>query len=280
LTRIGAAPLSAKRIEDNQSIAHQEVASLKSQLQTAQQTINTLNQTLHQLQEKLDAEQRDKSALEARFQITEKSYDMLNAAHQSTLQQYDNAQQENQRLHQLSTQMQANLEHYQQAIQQQQFEQNLAKEKQHATYVQELAQLKTLQDETNTRFNHCEKTLFTSQLQLQQMQKSHEELTDRYEKVADKNQKTEYELIQLTAQVNFQEKQTEKFERDLLTERHAHNQLQQKMAIITDQLQRAQNDLGQANDKIESLRQEKQFLAQEKAQMDGTLRQLQKVSAA
>lgn len=272
--------LAAQRIEDNQSIAHQEVASLKSQLQTAQQTINTINQTLHQLQEKLDAEQRDKSALEARFQTTEKSYDMLNAAHQSTLQQSDNAKQENQRLHQLSTQMQANLEHYQQAIQQQQFEQNLAKEKQHATYAQELAQLKKLLDEANTRFNHCEKSLSTSQLQLQQMQKSHEELTDRYEKVADKNHKTEHELIQLTAQVSLQEKQIEKTEWDLLAERHGHNQLQQKMAVITDQLQRAQNDLGQANDKIEVLRREKQFLVQEKAQMDGTLRQLQKVSAA
>ena len=272
--------LAAQRIEDNQSIAHQEVTTLKSQLQNAQQTINTLNQTLHQLQERLDAEQRDKSALEARFQTTEKSYDMLNAAHQSTLQQYDDAKQENQRLHQLSTQIQINLEHYQQAILQQQFEQNLAKEKQHATYALELAQLKTLLDEVNTRFNHCEKSLVTSQLQLQQMKKSHEELTDRYEKVVDKNQKTEHELIQLTAQANLQEKQTEKTERDLMTERHAHNQLQQKMAVITDQLQRAQNDLGQANDKIEALRQEKQFLVQEKSQMDGTLKQLQRVSAA
>jgi predicted nucleic acid-binding Zn-ribbon protein len=59
-----------------------------------------------------------------------------------------------------------------------------------------------------------------------------------------------------------------------------HNQLQQKMAVITDQLQRAQNDLGQANDKIEALRQEKQFLVQEKSQIDGTLKQLQRVSAA
>jgi chromosome segregation ATPase len=96
----------------------------------------------------------------------------------------------------------------------------------------------------------------------------------------DKNQKTEHELIQLIAHVNLQDKQTEKTKRDLLAERHAHNQLQQKMAVITDQLQRAQNDLGQANDKIEALRQEKQFLVQEKSQMDGTLKQLQRVSAA
>lgn len=271
---------AAQRIEDNQSIALQEVASLKSQLQTAQQTINTLNQTLHQLQEKLDTEQRNKLALEARFQTTEKSYELLNAAHQSALQQCDNARQENQRLHQLSTQIQANLEHYQQAIQQQQFEQNLAKEKQHSIYAQELAQLKTLLDDTNARFNHGEKLLATNQLQLQQIQKSHEELTDRYEKLVDKNQKAEHELIQSTAQINIQQKQTERTEQDLLAERHAHNHLQQKMAVITDQLQHAQNDLRQANDKIESLRQEKLFLAKEKDQMDGTLRQLQKVSAA
>jgi chromosome segregation ATPase len=271
--------LAAQRVQENQAIADQAMTILKSQLQTTQQSEAQLNQTLHQLQETLDAEQRIKLTVDTQLQTIEKSYDKLNAAHQSTLQQLDNSKQENQRLHQLATQIQANLEHYQQAVQQQQIEQNLAKEKQYAIYAQELAQLKRLLDETNVRFNHSEKVLATNQLQLQQTQKNHEELHQRYTKIMDKYQETEHALIQLTAQVNFQQNQAEKNEQDLSKERHAHNQLQQKMAVLAEQLQRAQDDLHQAEDKIEVLRQEKLFLSQEKAQMDGALKQLQKTKA-
>lgn len=42
----------------------------------------------------------------------------------------------------------------------------------------------------------------------------------------------------------------------------------------------ATNDLRQAEDKIEALRQEKLFLSQEKAQMEGALKQLQGAKAA
>lgn len=266
--------LATKRIQENQSIAEQEVAALKSQLLTAQQTEAKINQTLHQLHERLDTEQRAKSALEAQLQTTEKSYAQLDAAHESTIQQLDNAKQENQRLHQLAMQIQANLEHYQQAIQQQQLEQNLAKEKQHALYSQELAQLKTSVDQAYTRFNQSEKALTANQFQLREVQKKHEELVDHYETVMTKNHEINRELSQVTVHADFQKNQAEKNERQLSEERSAHNQLQQKMAVLAEQYQRALNDLRQAEDKIETLRQEKLFISQEKAQIDGALKQL------
>ena len=132
----GLQSLATQRIQESQSIAHEEVTILKSQLQAVQQAEIHRNQTLHHLQEQLDAEKRAKSGLETQLQTIEKAYDKLNASHQFALQQFDNAKQENQRLHQLASQIQANLEHYQQAVQQQQLEQNLAKEKQHAMYAQ------------------------------------------------------------------------------------------------------------------------------------------------
>lgn len=268
--------LAEQRIQEHQANTHQETLVLQSQLQIAQQTQTQLRQELHQLQETFDTEQRAKLALATQQQAAETAHDKITALHASVLQQLDDAKQENQRLHKLAAQIQANLEHYQQAIQQQQLEQNLAKEKQQAIYAQELAQLKALLDETNARFNQNEKALATGQLQLQQTQAKHEELVNRYEKIMAKNHETERALIQWEAQANYQQKQTEKNEQDLSAERQLTQSLYQQVTVLTEQLQRAKNDLRQAEDKVETLRQEKLFLSQEKAQLDGALKQLQK----
>jgi len=267
--------LAEQRIQENQFIAHQEVVQLKSQLQATQQIEIKLNQERHQLQETLDTEQRAKSALALQLQTQEKTHDKLNTAHQSMLQQLDAAKQENQKLHNLAAQIQANLEHYQQAIQQQQLEQNLAKEKQYAAYNQELVQLKALLNETNARFNQHDKMLVTSQLQLQQTQKNYEALTKRHEKLLTQHQETEHANIKLEAHTGLQQKQIEKLETELLTTQQLSQSLNQQIAVYADQLKRAEMELTQAHDKIEALRHEKLFLTQEKGQADGALRQLQ-----
>jgi hypothetical protein len=264
-----------QRIQENQSIAQQEADTLRTQLNAAQQTETRLNQTVHQLQEKLDAEQRAKLALATQWQAIEKSYDKLNTAHQSALKQLENAKEENHRLHQLASQIQDNLEHYQQAVQQQQLEQNLAKERQHAMYTQELAQQKSLLEETTLRLHESEKRHALTQIQLEQLQKNHNELINRYEPAVAKNQEREHAFLQLEAQAGFQKELSEKSERDLLVERDAHSRLRQQVSILTEQLQIAQAAIQKAKDKIDLLRQEKLFIAQEKARFEGALKQLQ-----
>lgn len=271
----GLQSLANQRIQETQFTAQKEADSLKTQLNVAQQTENQLNQTAHHLQEKLDAECRNKLTLETQLQAIEKSYDKLNTTHQSVLQQLENATQENQRLHQLATQIQANLEHYQQAVQQQQLEQNLAKERQHSMYTQELTQQKSLLEDITTRLHESEKRYVSTQLQLEQIQKNHDELAYRYEKVIVKNQEMEQAFMESKTQTGFQKEQAEKSERDLLVERDARSRLQQQVSIFTEQLQIAQKEIQKAEDKIELLRQEKLFLAQEKAHAEGALKQLQ-----
>lgn len=276
----GLQSMAEQQVQEHQITTHQEITALKSQLNTAQQTETKLNQTLHQLQETCDALQREKTALITQLTNAEKSYGVLNASHQSTQQQLEQAKQENQRLHHLAKQIQTNLEHYQQAIQEQQLKQNLEKEKQHTIYAQEIAQLKAQLDTTNTVLKESEKSLLTTQLELQQQEKTHQELKDRHDKIAAEYQYKQHALLQLTAEFNLQKQQTEKTVLELLDERQAHNQLQQKMAVTSEQYQQVCNKLREAEDKIETLRQEKLFLTQEKAQMEGALRQLQTAKAA
>jgi chromosome segregation ATPase len=106
-----------QRIAENTTQAHQELSTLKAQLQNTQQNEHQLRQQGHQLQ-----------ALET-------THEKINLLYLSTLKQLEDSRQENQRLHQLSAQIQKNLEHYQQTIQEQQLQQKM--EKQQALVIQE-----------------------------------------------------------------------------------------------------------------------------------------------
>jgi len=257
--------------QEQREVFNQEVSTFKAQLQTAAQIEKQLNQKLHQLQESFDTEQHLKAALEKELQATEKARDKLDILHQAALKQIEDAKNENKRLHQLTEQIQANLEHYQQAIQQQQLEQNLEKEQQQAAYAQELSRLNTLLKEAETH----KKVLAENQFKLEQAQSDYEELKQHNEKLTDKLQAVEPLLIQSQMAEKNQQQQIEKSNQELLAERQLSQSLNQKVAVLTDKLQRAQEDLSQAENKISALRQEKMFLVQEKAELDGAFKQLQ-----
>lgn len=274
----GLQALAQERITHHQETADQKLSSLKLQLQTAEQTEVQLHQEIQHYQEQLDTEQRAKTALDNQWQTLQKSHDKLDARHQVALKQLDDSRQENQRLHQLALQIQANLEHYQQAIQQQHIEETLAKEKQQALYSQELIQLKTELADAKRRYEDNERTLTAHQTQLLHIQENHGTLTIHYEKLLAKHHNIEHAHIQLQTQASYQKKQTEKNEQDLATERQASHALHQQITILTEQLQRTQHDCRQAEDKITTLSQEKLFLAQEKASLDGALKAWQQKS--
>jgi chromosome segregation ATPase len=63
-----------QRIAENNTEAHQELSTLKAQLQNTQQNEHQLRQQGHQLQEMLDREQREKSTLMAQLQALETTH--------------------------------------------------------------------------------------------------------------------------------------------------------------------------------------------------------------
>jgi hypothetical protein len=260
-----------KRIQEQRVVFNQEITELKTQLQAAAQTENQSKQKLHQLQETVDTEQRLKLALEKELRLTEKARDKLDILHQAAVKQSENAKNENKRLHQLTEQIQTNLEHYQQAVQQQQLAQNLEKEEQQATYAQELSRLNALLQEAET----YKKTLTENQFKLEQAQLDHKKLAQSYKQLIIKLQTIEPLMIQLQLTEKNQQQQIEKIQQELLIEHQSAQTLNQQAAVLANNLQRAQKDLSQAEDKIAILRQEKMFLVQEKAQLDGAFKQMQ-----
>ena len=271
--------LAEEKLHENQSIAREEANTFKSQLQIAQQTEIQLRQEIHQLQETLNTEQRTKATLLAQLQAAETARDKTEALHQSTSQQLTEAKQENQRLHKLAAQMQVNLEHYQASIQQQQLEQNLARENQQVALTQELSQLKAALGETKLRCEQSEKSLEWAQHQLQKTQAEYEKLAENQEKLLRKNQDAENTIITLQAGEKLQQKQLERNQQEISVERDLSQSLNQKVAVLNEQLQRVRADLDQATDKVDTLRQEKLFLIEEKFRLDGAVKQLEKAMA-
>ncbi len=263
-----------QRVQENQSIAHQEVATLKSHMQELQQTEQQLQQALHQLQEKFDAEQRSTSALTQQLNNSQIAYDKLNATDQILRQQIENTKAENQRLHQLTQQIQANLEHYQQAIEQQQLQKKLEQEKQQAITAHEISQLKATLEETNTRYYQSEKILAGKESAFQQMQEKHVQLTEQHQESIEIIEKMKRCNIQLETENDGYLKHIEKINAELSTTKALIQSQQEQIAVTNDQLKQAQSSRQQAENKIEQLRDEKLFLVQEKSNFEGALKQL------
>ena len=231
--------LSEKRIEENRSVAHEEIDALKSQLQTALQNEAALKQECHQLQEKLDTENRNFYVVNQEHQILLKVHEKLQTSHQSSLQQIKNSKEENKRLHQLTQQIQTNLEHYQKSVEQKQLQQNLAQEKQHAITAHEISQLKAVLEESNARYHQSKKTLIEKEMALKQLQENYNQLAASHQKLTEKFEGTKQANIQLQTENKFHQKKIEKINAEFLSEKTLMQSQREKIAVITDQLKQA-----------------------------------------
>ena len=139
-------------------------------------------------------------------------------------------------------------------------------------HAEEIKQLKNLLTEAQARYEQSEKALSTAQFHEQQTQKDYEALLTIHEKMNEKQRENERLYAELQIRHQYQQTQADKHEQALVNERNLTQSLQQQVAVLTEQVQRAQADLQQAQDKIEALREEKQFLVQEKASLEGALK--------
>jgi chromosome segregation ATPase len=102
---------------------------------------------------------------------------------------------ENAKLHQLATNIQRNLEHYQQAIQQQQAEHSLLVDKQQTQFKQEIGELQRELSFKNNRLNELEKLYNQNNTELQQTKTQYQSIQDAYDKLT---QQYNHQLRDLT----------------------------------------------------------------------------------
>ena len=230
---------------------------------------------VHALEEKLHQQGEDNKRLNAAF-IAEQQERAKAVGHVESLQsRHKESQFENERLHQLLKHVQANLEHYQNATQQLRLEQEIIVEKQRADYEQRLLQLQQ-QIEAIIR----EKTFlearcagldrdYNASLALE---------TTLTEEVGQLRQ----EHVALKVNCDKLEQNLTRASEELEAQRHALEtksyelvECQLRLEIAKDNESSSQNALLAAEDKIVALRDQQLFILQEKANLEGQVRQLQ-----
>ena len=163
------------------------------------------------------------------------------------------------------------MEYYQTAIQQLRQEQSLLLKKQRGEYEQKLSHMQTLVLEKSfiqSKLEVLKKSYDALEIEHKSLVSQHRKILQQHDSAAEeqnKLQKTYDELMQ-----KFQQ-QTQQLESK------QHEIIELKVMIKTEAQKSTslEQSLAQANDKIEILRYDYQFIAQEKANLEGQLKQLQ-----
>lgn len=263
-----------QRVTEAENTYRQQVQELKQTIIQLQQDHTHLKKQLHQNEEMYATERFAKEDLEKQLRGYSQEHVKLCERHQATAQQLDNTRAENSRLHQLAANIQANLEHYQQAMHQRQIEQTLATEKQQAYYIQEMTLLKQQLTEQQGQVKPIEQELTQCRMAILQLEKQHEQLTAEHKLTEQQLQAIDRERSTLLERDATTKKMIQAMESKASKDVAQLHELEKKIAVLADQNERLQQDLAQTQDKVETLQQEKLFLVQEKSQMEGYLKQI------
>lgn len=255
------------------SVLQQEVAKYK--------TNNQRWQKLHDqwIQEKAKLE-NEKLTLELELSIAQKENSSLNNKQEALLQQLQEKEMRVQELHTLHKQTQANLEHYresmreQKLLDQQQYEQQKQLLQTDNTYLQE--QLTIQRDKMSQLHQEMQTLLFANST----LEKSNEKIMQQLEDSKQALNHLEKTKNEYQNENKYWQKQQETCQKLLNDKVNSLIDLQSENKLLTQQLIISQKKLDQIEAQNKLLIHDKWLLAEEKAQLEGQLKQMQKMTTA
>lgn len=268
------------RIQEAEQILQQELHVLKEKHQELQQDYSSLRIKMNESEESLLKERSLKTNLEAQSQTLQQEHTKLQERYEIHTLQLEEQKAENQRLHHLAKQIQTNLEHYQQAMQQKQTEHMLAMEKQQTHFQQFIHNLQHELVGYRDKAQEAERHYNNTSLDLSKFKEQALFFQEKYDTQTKALEEAKHELILLRER----HQQTQKA---IEAQAEISKEYQEKLkdseiqiAVYYDQLQKLQKRYQHAEDTLDKLRNEKSFLAQEKAELQGYIQKLEKISAA
>ncbi len=222
----------------------------------------------HALEEQLHQQIEENKQLRATFIIEQQEKVKLTERVASFESRRQENIAENERLHQLLKHAQDSLEHYQTATQQVRQEQSLLIEKQRSEYEQKLIQWQT---QAQTAVN--EKSIFETQYH--QLHKAHETLEKAHSVLVLQQSPLKIAHDQLQKDHEKLSQQYQEQARQLEAKQHTIIELQVTLKTDTHKIAGLEETIKKANDKVDTLRHELQFVSQEKANLEGQFKQLQ-----
>lgn len=253
----------------------EKIAQLQRQLNEYRQSQSESAAKIHLLEEQNHHKTEEINALKhalnveqhEKIKITERATNLESSREQS--------QAEIERLHQLLKHVQDNLEHYQTATQQLRQEQALQMEKQRSEFDQKILQQQTTINELSSQNSALEMQRDFFQNKHEAIDHEHQLLVLRHTNTQEENSKLEISLDQMEKDYNAllkkYEQQTSVFE----SKNTIAMELSIKLKLNIEKITSLENDLSSANNKIHILRHEQQFTLQEKANLEGQLKQMQ-----
>jgi myosin heavy subunit len=258
----------------------QEQQELRQALHQSQREHTELKNKYHQVEETLYTERQVKAELEKQLQLEQQEHAKLRERYHANTQHLEDHKAENLRLHQLAANIQANLEHYQNSMQQARSEQTLTMEKQQIQFQQELGELQrhiSLQDK---QVQESETLLNQKNIELKQLENQYQMLLQNHKDLPQLLQASSKELIIFKDRYDQQFQQLKIYENELNQKNLQLIELEVKNAVLIDQRDGIQKTLSDAKDKVEFLQQEKLFLSQEKSQLEYHFKQIEKMKVA
>lgn len=264
------------RITEAAEVSNFKIDEIQQELLNYQKDNVELNNKYRQSEADLHIACDKNLAYEKEIQILQKEHAALSAKYETHMQQLSDQKAENARLHHLATNIQANLEHYQAAIQQTRAEQNMLLEKQQAQFQQKINEM---QKELTFQYQQ------TQAFELQFMQKNTEflQLNNQYEimqcnheHALQKMQKYSSEIVLYKERCEQSEQQLQLYKSELTSKVQQNLTLEKQLAILNDKYANLSVATEDLKDKIELLNQDKLFLIQEKSHIEGCLKQLMK----
>jgi chromosome segregation ATPase len=253
---------------DYQCESDEKVKQTQQQLTQSQQRYAVLQEQHHQLEEQLH--QQAKMVDELKNTLVLEQQEKAKITERSASQEFHRQEQQNEieRLHQLLKHVQHNLEHYQTTTQQLRQEQSLNIEKQRNEYEQRISQLQQQIASIATEKSSYQAQYEQTHQALEKLQSGHETLSQTTQEVQIKYHSLSQEHAKLT---QYHQDQSRAFE----VKKQSVIELQIKLAAYEEKILSLEKTLLKADNKVQILRDEKSYLTQDKAQLEGQLKKLE-----
>lgn len=251
-----------------------EVLEIKTRSEKLAADSARWEQQFHTLKHEKDTISNDKLSLEQVLIELKKQNALLESKSDALTQQIKDKQAHIDELNRLHKQVQINLEHYQESareqrlIEQQRFEQQ---QHQMSQTINQLEQKLVAHRHDCTILNE---KLHQTNHEKESIQKSNDGLHGQLEKIQIHFSQIEKEYAEKTHAVNQLQITTQTLQEKLNEHIATNNQSEKQIAVLTQQLSMTQNEANELSTQNKSLAHEKWILGQEKAQLEGRLKQM------
>lgn len=229
--------LTDQRVIENQSKSDSIITELCDTIHKLQNEYTELSTKLNDTKKQLDEEINEKETKTQKLDHEEREHAQAKQKLLISSQIIEDQKTENARLHQLASNIQTNLEHYQRAMQQARAEQLLQIESQQTKFQQELSHIKLDLDNSRSKLQTLEQQLFQREVELQQEKTQKEILQNESKQQGVKLQDYYNELIIYKDRCEQQKKQYDHYQIELEHKNRTIIEFQNQIVLLNYKLE-------------------------------------------